>query len=637
MIKFNNEIINAKLFAELQDMASVLSKIPDLEFDYQFGHYIHVNDRKLSASRFWDHYEPNVRLVGYKTDVLLRALGTINHTSLHEWQRIYEFVEETPLPHFMTQLFTLLEDLRLEEIIRKSRRGTISWFQSRTETYTRYFETQLETNVIRNFPLDELFCMIYLTLTSTSPFLHYKRANEKQLTTLDSIKPILFEAFEAQSTKEIVNLCIRIENMINEDYQDAINRYFVFPIKHAENFQNDLLFDELTRTDPLANDDAEDVEDQDEVMDEKFSTWNRENENSDRSQSFLRYELEQGTKTNILGDGARETEDGDQAMASVQGFSAESQENDYSDLENLDEQKQQRDGQTGKYGKENLRATKQDMEIPAPTLEDQQVYKDFVNAIQSEKLKLKRTIDQALEHKQNAARDHLLTGRLSKKQLLPLVMDDEPRVFYKKDHESKEIDAVFTLLIDCSASMVNKMDETKKAAVLFHEVLKELKIPHNVIGFWEDGFEADEEEQPNYFHRVISFDQSLDPKSGPTIMQLESQEDNRDGFSIRVAAEELMQHQAEHQILLVLSDGEPSAYNYSENGIIDTHDAVLYTRKRGIDVIGVFLTENQIDEQEANMMQNIYGREHLLVQGLEELPDSLSFLLRKILFTKFLE
>ena len=65
-------------------------------------------------------------------------------------------------------------------------------------------------------------------------------------------------------------------------------------------------------------------------------------------------------------------------------------------------------------------------------------------------------------------------------------MDNHPRVFYKKSHESKEIDAVFTLLVDCSASMFNKMDETKRGIVLFHEVLKQLRIPHSIVGFWED-------------------------------------------------------------------------------------------------------------------------------------------------------
>src|SRR5699024_11861353 len=93
-----------------------------------------------------------------------------------------------------------------------------------------------------------------------------------------------------------------------------------------------------------------------------------------------------------------------------------------------------------------------------------------------------KTIENTLEHKQTEPRDGLAMGTLSK-NLLPLVFEDNPRIFYKKDHQSKEIDAVFTLLVDCSASMHNKMEETKRGITLFHEVLKQLHIPHSIIGF----------------------------------------------------------------------------------------------------------------------------------------------------------
>src|SRR5699024_10024540 len=111
------------------------------------------------------------------------------------------------------------------------------------------------------------------------------------------------------------------------------------------------------------------------------------------------------------------------------------------------------------------------------------------------------TIEKTLEHKRNAPTSNLLMGRLSK-NLLPLVMEDNPRVFYKKTTESNEVNAVFTLLVDCSASMHNKMDETKRGIVLFHEVLRSLHIPHAIIGFWEDASDGTDHYQPNYFHHV---------------------------------------------------------------------------------------------------------------------------------------
>src|SRR5699024_12013067 len=78
---------------------------------------------------------------------------------------------------------------------------------------------------------------------------------------------------------------------------------------------------------PLANDDTEKVNQEDqEVFDQPFSTWHRENKNSDRKQNFLQFELDVGTKTEILGGGARETEEGDQALANIQGDSQQSED-----------------------------------------------------------------------------------------------------------------------------------------------------------------------------------------------------------------------------------------------------------------------------------------------------------------------
>jgi nitric oxide reductase activation protein len=235
-----------------------------------------------------------------------------------------------------------------------------------------------------------------------------------------------------------------------------------------------------------------------------------------------------------------------------------------------------------------------------------------------------------LEHKRNAPRKDLVFGRLSKK-LLPVVIDENPRIFYKKNQESKEIDAVFTLLVDCSASMHGKMAETKKGIILFHEVLNYLKIPHSIIGFWEDANDVTEGYQPNYFHIVNAHTDSFYQNNGARIMQLEPQEDNRDGFSIRVITEELAARREKHKFLLVFSDGEPAAANYDQNGIIDTHLAVSEARKNNIDVIGMFLADGEVKEREDMTMKNIYGKERLMIPSVSELPEHFAPLLKKLL------
>lgn len=57
-------------------------------------------------------------------------------------------------------------------------------------------------------------------------------------------------------------------------------------------------------------------------------------------------------------------------------------------------------------------------------------------------------------------------------------------------------------------------------------------------------------------------------------MQLEAQEDNRDGFSIRHVTKKLISRSEKNKFLLVFSDGQPAASGYDQNGIVDTYQAV---------------------------------------------------------------
>ncbi len=616
-IRFNDSKVDTSLFLQLQDLSTVLSGIPDLEFEYNYGTFIDIIEKKITASHFWENGDPEVKVSGLKTDVLLRTIGTLYYSNVQDMKVYWESIHESSLPKFAIQLFTILEDIRIEEKVKKERPGTKKQFDIRRTYLKQYFDTQFATNVTRSFALDELFCMIYLVVQSDVPDPYFPRANKLQTDMLEGLKFLLYSVFEAKETRDITNICEQIVFRLNGHYQDTINEYFIFPVAHVEDYTRNTLFDELTRNDELVNCDREEVsEENSEYIDEKFSTWHRENKNGEGNQTFLQFELDQGTKTNLMGGGAREAEDADQAMASVQGSSGESKQKDYSQLESLDKKESSRGHQgDSPYGEENKDAIKLIKEAEAPSFQDVLLYKEYVSEIEPLKRKLANTIEKTLEHRKNAPRKDLVFGRLSKR-LLPIVMDDHPRVFYKKNHESKEIDAVFTLLVDCSASMFNKMDETKRGIVLFHEVLKQLRIPHSIVGFWEDANEVKEGYQPNYFHIVQSFSDSFYQNNAAKIMQLEPQEDNRDGFSIRVMTEELEKRREKNKFLLVFSDGEPAAANYDQNGIVDTHVAVSEARKKGIEVIGMFLSDGMIEESEEVTMKNIYGKERLMIPRL---------------------
>lgn len=624
---------DTNLVLQLQDLVTVLSEQPDFTFEYSYGSFVDIINNRLTASTVWNNDNQQMKEAGLKSDVFLRSIGTLHHSNLQALQIYVKNINESSIKKFSTQLVTLFEDIRLEEIIKKERPGTIKVFEMRKRFLKHYFETQLTTNVIRSNQLDELFCLIYLLVQSNQPDPLFPRANEQQLQQLDQLKPVIYNVFEAKNTTDITNTAEQIVWRLDQVYQDSINEYFIFPIAQIQQFKQRTLFDELTRTDPLANKDQQDFDqEKSDYIDEKFSTWHREGKNEDLKQTFLQFELEQGTNTSLLGSGARETEEGDQAMASIQGTSGESKQQDYSKLETLDKQETTKGSQSHEYmyGIENKDAVKIIKHADAPSNQEQDMYNKFVKNIEPYTRRLAKTIEKTLEHKENEQRNELTIGRLSKK-LLPLIIDRNPKVFYKKDHDSDEIDAVFTLLVDCSASMHNKMDETKRGIVLFHEVLNRLKIPHSIVGFWEDANEVKENYQPNYFHIIHSHADSLSKNDGAKIMQLEPQEDNRDGFSIRVMTKELITRREKNKFLLVFSDGEPAATNYDENGIIDTHEAVNEARKRGIDVIGMFLANGQINEYEDLTMKNIYGKQRLMIPDVSELPEHFTPLLKKLL------
>ncbi|MDY0396129.1 hypothetical protein RWE15_19405 [Virgibacillus halophilus] len=344
--RWDNSVVDTNLFLQLQDLTSTLSQVPEFNFEYAYGSFIDVIGNRITGSKLWDVADATIRRSGYKTDVFLRAIGTLHDSQLSAFHHYKADVDDSSLPQFASQLFTLLEDLRLEEIIKHSRPGTKKDFQVRKSYLKHYFTTQLATNMTRSYASDELFCMIYLLLQADGPDPSFSQANEQQLEQLERLKPILFQSFEAKSTADTARIATQIIWQLTEHYKDTVNIYFTHPIFHWEDYERDTLFDELTRTDDVSNEDCEEVDqDKNEYIDETFSTWHRENENANRKQTFLQMDLDVGTKTNLKGGGARETEDADQAMASIQGSSGKSQHQDYSKLDTLDKQAGNRSGQ----------------------------------------------------------------------------------------------------------------------------------------------------------------------------------------------------------------------------------------------------------------------------------------------------
>ncbi|WP_064093227.1 vWA domain-containing protein [Rossellomorea aquimaris] len=633
-IQFNDETIDSFLFMEMSDLAKTLTRNGAMTVKYGPFSYLDVKEETVFISHFWDHRKREEEVNGLKSDVFLRTIGNLKETNSDEIVKYIDKVKNTSVPRFAKQLFVIGEDLRLEEICKKKRPGTKKSFAIRRELYRQHFQAQLNVNLTKSVFTDSLFNSIFLLLNAQSPLEEPVSINEEIDLAMPYIKGQISRFYETKTTEDVSIVCMGIVEVVDEIVKrDMLNEYFHLPEDVYGKADSPVdSFEDLKRKDPLANQDVleEESTGEEEVMDEEFRTWHRET--SDKGESFLQFDLDQGSQSDLMGEGVREGDDGDQALAMVQGSAKETEQEQY---QNVKAEEQEHDDRKGggesEYGRDNRFAVPHIISPTVPTAEEKKSYQSNKLLIAPYQKKLQKMIEKTLEHKRIQPRSDLHFGRLNKK-LLRFITDDNPRLFYKKQNPSSEIDAVFSLLVDCSGSMFDKMDQTKLGITLFHESLKSVRVPHEVVGFWEDTNKATKTIQPNYLNPVLDFYSSLIPSSGSEIMQLQPEEDNRDGFAIRLMVERILKRNEKQKFLLVFSDGEPAAMDYEQNGIVDTHEAVLDARKQGIEVINVFLANGEIDEGQRKTIQNIYGNYSILVSDVEELPEVLFPLLRKLLY-----
>ncbi len=498
-------------------------------------------------------------------------------------------------------------------------------FEDRRILLTRRFRDAFRSAKNQGNVLDMLFSGIYLQWVHKPVIFPSIIAHLKP-----KVRNLLKEAADADSTQAVASLCERFISSLPKDLSDMSGSYFTIEIDEAAHDYSETLEE---RKDPVDGDEKvtsdEDAEDPEE---EELPSWHAEDDEDE--EGFLSFDLNEGQKMDLMGEGEREADSGDQALASVEGSAQSSDSEDYDEKETKNSTSPKEDSSllTTHSGRANRFAKAIYPPSRPITSEDKQNYIAYRSSIEAIEKPLKRSIQKTLEQKMIAPRESLHAGRLGKK-LLGVLTEDHPRLFYKKNLESNEWDAAFSLLVDCSASMYDKIEQLKTGLVLFHETLYDLKISHAITGFYEDALSSDASSQPNYFHEVLPFEKSLLPGTGASIMQLSAEEDNRDGFAIRTTGEKLKRAPEKHKLLLVFTDGEPSAHQYNDEGIVDTQEAVIEMRRQGVDVIGIFLADDEASqEREIETMHAIYGQQSLIIPSISEIPARLQPLLKKLLF-----
>ncbi|MDW8798850.1 hypothetical protein NGH74_06975 [Staphylococcus pseudoxylosus] len=624
-IKFNDEQLDAKQVMMLQDLARLLLKNEQTQVKIQkFPYYDPINNTLITSS-FWSHRDEHVETTGLKTDVMLAAYGyqmmdekVVNHViQNHEFKH----------PKFYQQLFKLLEDQRILSTIAKERPSTKSAIQMRNEVRLNYTKTQINVYRTKTTFTDLLFLYLEASFI-TENFYDIPQIHPQIDDVLNNMYMYLPNFFYNKTSEDNMYLVERIMFQIDDILkEDMLNEYYHLPKKVYESIQA-LQFEDLTRTD-ASNTDGTSNEDKDEAsISEEMESNNQDS--ASQGGAYLEMELHEGENSEVMGDNDNVRE-GDPAddMTDMQTKKGKGSSNNIEDDQG---------GSVGHNQAFALKGINENVEIKwnIPEIQPQFIrqYQEVESDVQFEIKDLIQIIQKTIDREYQDERHNLTKGRLQK-NLLNWFIDDQYKLFYKKQDLSQSFDATFTLLVDASASMQDKMEETIKGVVLFHETLKSLNVKHEILAFNEDAFDADEANQPNIIDEIITYNRSMMDKDGPRIMALEPQDDNRDGVAIRIGSERLMRHSHNQRFLIVFSDGEPSAYNYSQDGILDTYEAVETARKMGIEVFNVFLSQEPITEDIEQTIHNIYGQYALFVEGVENLPSQLSPLLKKLLLKSF--
>lgn len=198
---------------------------------------------------------------------------------------------------------------------------------------------------------------------------------------------------------------------------------------------------------------------------------------------------------------------------------------------------------------------------------------------------------------------------------------------YKKRGTYDKPDVAGYILIDNSGSMGNGEGSTRfyacDAAAVIEEGFKN-HMPLKIAAF--DTFSY-----KDVTHEIIKeFDENIKPNLSYNFKYLgRGGMGNKDGYSIRVATQQLLARSEKDKVLIIMSDGLPSDYagGYNE-GCRDVRAAVEEARRAGIKTIGMFMYHEQYEEDFA-MYRKMYEPD-LIFAGMEDIETELERVFKRL-------
>lgn len=215
---------------------------------------------------------------------------------------------------------------------------------------------------------------------------------------------------------------------------------------------------------------------------------------------------------------------------------------------------------------------------------------------------LKRKVEKIFHNMQKPILRGRRTGQLDAAMAYKLAMN-QMDCFMKKG-EVSEFDGCAYFLADNSGSMRgNRQENCCKALAKIEHAFQDV-MPLKIVAFnADDCYSVRHQVLKNWSEKVSS------NGSYNFLTHCYANGGNKDGYSIRVATEELLHRPERKKILIVLSDGLPSAYEKND-GEKDVNDAVRKARKAGISVISIFFG----DDSERSAFVKMYEKNCIITE-----------------------
>ena len=193
------------------------------------------------------------------------------------------------------------------------------------------------------------------------------------------------------------------------------------------------------------------------------------------------------------------------------------------------------------------------------------------------------------------------------------------------DHRTNGRSIAVLLLIDLSESLNQKvasseqtlLELAQEAVSLLAQGIEQLNDPLAIAGF-----HSNTRHEVRYLH-IKGFSERWNDTTKGRLAALQAGWSTRMGAALRHAGDALAQRPADKRLLLLLTDGEPADIDVHDPKHLhaDARKAVSELSTKGVDTFCLSL-----DPKADGYVQSIFGRRHLVLDRVEQLPEKLPLL-----------